>query len=269
LNYYFFLQVPGLDCEIGLANFSPAQLPARAQREYFICHARPVDGAWQLATFDVIPPRTVRAVRPSSLGLDAQQAVDTLVFLSPGELSGRRKDLPRFAGFESIPAWRANLKVLTGSTCASYQGEYPAEMLDIPRGGRLLSVSAMLQRGRDIVNGVFLVSFRADAESFAANLDATRVSDATLLLRTTVRSNRVNYVDLSGLPHSTSSELIALSSTGISGIPVYLTRDRSNRFLSLEHTHPPAELTTFGNPEDRFAVVARMRDQWLERLRHD
>ena len=267
LNYYFFLQAPGLDCEIGLANFAPAEKPERARREYYICHARPAGSTWQFATFGTLAPQAVCAVRPTNLGLDAEQAASTLVFLSPEELSGERAQVPRYSGFDSIPAWRANLKVVAPTTSASYQGEYPAEMLDIARG-KLLSVSAMLQGGPGIVNGVFLVSFRAAAESFAAALDITRLSDGALLKRATVHSNRVNYVDLSDLALGAPPELIALSSTGIAGIPVYLARDSTSSCLSLEHTHPPTELTAFGSAEDRFAVVARMREQWLQRLRH-
>lgn len=263
MNYYFFLQAPGLDCEIGLANFAPSAEPKRAQREYFICSARPVGDAWQTATFESLSPQAVRAVRPSDLGLDAEQAASTLVFLSPEELSGERAELPRYAGFDSIPAWRANLKVVAPSTSASYQGEYPVEMLDIPRG-KMLSVSAMLQAGPDLINGVFLASFRSTARSFAATINIARLSDGSLLKSAEVQSNRVNFVDLAGL--SPGPGLVAISSTGIAGIPVYLTRDRASRYLSLEHTHPPAELTAFGRAEDRFAVVNNMRDRWLQRL---
>lgn len=267
MNYYFFLQAPGLDCEIGLANFAPSSVPARKQREYHICHARPIGNCWHLATSGVLAPLSARAVRPSDLGLDAEQAASTLVFLSPEELTGEREKLPRFPGFDSIPTWRANLKVVAPTTCASYQGDYPAEMLDIPRG-KLLSVSAMLQAGPNLVNGVFIASFRATAASFDATVDVTRLSDNALLRCASVQSNRVNYIDLSGLRIGAPSELIALSSSDIAGVPVYLTRDRTASCMSLEHTHPPAELTAFGDSRDRFAVINRMRDQWLQRLGH-
>ena len=189
------------------------------------------------------------------------------MFLSPEELKGERERLPRFSGFDSIPAWRANLKVVAPTTCASYQGDYPAEMLDIPRG-KMLSVSAMLQSGPDLINGVFLASFRATAASFEATVDVTRLSDGTMLRCAPVQSNRVNYIDLSGLPLGAQSELVALSSSDIAGVPVYLTRDRTGNCMSLEHTHPPAELTAFGSDRDRYAVINRMRDQWLHRLGH-
>jgi hypothetical protein len=230
-----------------------------------VCSARPLDGAWLLETHGSIAPGALRSVRPADLGLTPEQAASSLVFMSPKPLSGRCETLPRFEGFESAPAWRANLRILAGSTSVSYQGEYPAGMFDIRRPS-LVAVCSMLQPG--LTNALFLPSFSAHASLRKGTLRLTRVKTGALLAEVGVECNCVNFIDLHEVNLPDPPELLLLSSEDMAGIPLFFTRDAEGKRLSLEHTHPPAELTVFGTPDTRNRVIQSMRSAWIGISRH-
>ena len=261
MNYYFFLPAPGLESEIGLANFAPSNPDRHKLREQHICSARPVDGVWAVKCHGIVVPNSTHTVRPSDLGLSHQDAASCLVFMSPTPVTGRLDTLPRPAGFESAPAWRANLRIISQSTSVSYQGEYPAGMFDIPRP-RLVSICAMLQPG--MINSLFLACFNGKASPKVGTIRIIRLKTGEQLAETSVEWNRVNHVDLTSINLSETPELVLLSSDDMAGIPIFFARDSEARYLSLEHTHPPAELTVFGDPDSRNRVIQKMRTAWLE-----
>jgi hypothetical protein len=265
MNYYFFLPAPGLDCEIGLANFAPADSGHRHLVEQHVCSARAVDGVWLTDNHGTIKPGRLRAVRPSDIGLTHDDAASCLVFMSPQPVSGRMNTLPRPAGFECAPAWRANLRIIAASTSVSYQGEYPAGMFDIRQPG-LVSICAMLQPG--LINSLFLASFNGRAAQHEGSIQISRLKTGEVLAEAPAVWNRVNHIDLSAIDLPATPELVLLSSNDMAGIPIFFSRDVDASHLSLEHTHPPAELTVFGEPDARNRVIRKMRAAWLGLTRH-
>ncbi len=265
MNFYFFLVVPGFDCEIALANFAPDAdvLAPIAARQ--VCSARPVDDGWEVACHGPIAAGEIRAVRPRDLGLSMEEAVSCLVFMAPEPISGRMDQLPRYPGFDTVPAWRANLRVIAPTTSVGYQGEYPAGMFDI-RNPRLVSLCAMIQEG--LANAILLASFTASAGSRRGRIRVNAAASGELFGEFAVWTNRVNHVDLGDLGDAARGELLLVSSDDVAGIPIFFSRDADGRHLSLEHTHPPAELTVFGALAHRTRVVQRMREAWLKRARH-
>ena len=264
MNYYFVLAVPGLDCEIGLANFAPSD-PRQPLRNQHVCTARPEHGLWAVDCHGVIAPGAVLALRPADLGLSAEEARSTLVFMSPDRLSGRLPALPRPAGFTSVPSWRAHLRVVSPTTSAGYQGEYPAGMFDIRRP-RLVSISAMLQPG--LHNALLLACFNGDATARCGSLRINRLRGGEQLMTAPIVCNQVNYVDLSPLLLETAPELLLFSSDDVAGIPIFFCRDAEARQMSLEHTHPPMELMVFGAADARNRVIQKMRSAWMKLVQH-
>ena len=199
-------------------------------------------------------------MRPSVLGLSSTEAASCLVFLSPKPITGRLSALPRYSGLETTPAWRANLRIIAPTTSVSYQGEYPAGMFDIPRP-RLVSVSALLQPG--VANSLLLASFNGKFPPGTGSIKITRAKTGEPLLNVPVAWNRVNHIDLSSIVLADVPELILLSSEDIAGIPIFFAHDNLMQYLSLEHSHPPAELTVFGQADARNRVVQKMRSDLL------
>lgn len=264
MNYYFFLSAPGLDCDISLVNFAPGD-PAHPLRGQHVCSARPADGEWAVATHGAIKPGTILTVRPADLGLTAAEARSCLVFMSPTPVNGIMKTLPQPTGFDSTPAWRANLRVISPTTATSYQGEYPAGMFGIRRP-RLVSICAMLQPG--LVNALFLACFDGNAAPHGGTLRVNRLCGGELMMTMPVTGNQVNYLDLADLALDGEPELLMFSSDDIAGIPVFFCRDINARQMSLEHTHPPMELTVFGPPASRNRVIQKMRSAWMALMQH-
>ncbi|MEQ8195094.1 MAG: hypothetical protein RIB59_11465, partial [Rhodospirillales bacterium] len=124
------------------------------------------------------------------------------------------------------------------------------------------SFGPFLQTGNDLSTTCLLVNLQA-----RPGFDESRVSIATLrerlvLKEVRARRNSCTAIDLSDLAEQNDG-LLCVYSRDMTGIPIYLSHDRDFRHLSLEHSHPPAELVIFGN---RNQVQGRMKSWWLDNL---
>ena len=122
----------------------------------------------------------------------------------------------------------------------------------------------MLQPG--LINALLFATFNGVATLRTGSIRINRLHDGALLDTVVVHANQVNYIDLSPLALGDSPELFLFSSEDIAGIPIFFCRDADGRHMSLEHTHPPMELTVFGRPESRYRVINKMRTAWLEMM---
>ncbi len=56
-----------------------------------------------------------------------------------------------------------------------------------------------------------------------------------------------------------------MTSKDAHGIPIYFSHSTDYKNLSLEHTHPPTEMTVFGAASSRFLIAKKMKNFWLGR----
>jgi hypothetical protein len=122
----------------------------------------------------------------------------------------------------------------------------------------------MLQPG--VNNSLFLASFNGRATPKGGTIKLTRLKTGEQLAEIWVEWNRVNHINLSSIKITDPPDLILLTSNDIAGIPIFFARDLEARHLSLEHTHPPMELTVFGRDETRRRISRTMRTAWLRGL---
>jgi len=59
--------------------------------------------------------------------------------------------------------------------------------------------------------------------------------------------------------------LLLMASENMAGIPLYFSRNKITRQMSLEHTHPPASFAIHGK---RFAVQQELKKIWFERIKN-
>ncbi len=261
MEYYFFLAASGIKPEITLSNFPPAICDV-VLSECFVCSATPQSGKWTLRTIRSIKPYESCVVNGDLLNLDEDALRQTLVFMSRTPMQGEHAALPVLEDFSSWPEWRANLRIRAPHSSVSYQGEYPAQMLNV-KNGTLVSVAGMLQNAQDVQNKLFLVNFTQNPVRRNASLEFSRVKNRKLIKRVTVMTNQVTCVDLSDIILEGEEELILVSSKEIYGIPIYFSHSTDYRYLSLEHTHPPIEMTVFGEMSVRFSAMKKMKNFWL------
>lgn len=264
MEYYFFLKDPHTEPEITVSNFPPTGKRGLRPPKSFICLAIPREGEWHIRSIKGMEPFESYTVRASELDIASQEIPQALLFLSPQALEGRFEELPHFEGFSSSPAWRANLRIRSKESCVSYQGEYPARMIDLKRG-TLVSAGPLFQSAEGVCNKVFIVNFKRQPHSTRHSLIIKRALKRQEVIREVdIHTNRVNYIDLSDIVPEGEAEIVLLICSETVAIPIYFSHSEDYRYLSLEHTHPPTESTVFGIREDRFSLVEKMKKFWLK-----
>ena len=263
MQYYFFLVVPNIKPEITVSNFPPAACNVEMV-ERFICTATPYGNKWVLKTIQSIRPHESYCVNGELLNLDDDLLKQTLVFMSRNPLQGEQALLHVSEDYSCWPEWRANLRINSQYSAASYQGEYPAQMISI-KNGTLVTVVSMLQNSLDVQNKFLFVNFTEDPLSRAVELEFYRLRGMRLIKKVSVFTNQISCIDLSDISLEGDGELILVTSKDAHGIPIYFSHSTDYKNLSLEHTHPPTEMTVFGAANSRFLIAKKMKNFWLGR----
>ena len=252
------VRIPGLHAEVTLANFPPNDSGAKSPGPQ-TAHVAWSDGdAWHIRPLDVLDMGKARTYREDDLPRDLPPEAMPSFFLYPERMEGRFDEPVVSNHLETSPSWRGNIKLRSATTSASYQGEYPSVMLNIPTG-TMLSIGPMIQRGPEVGTKFIFVNMRRNPACDEATLRFVDAADLQILKTAKVRFNRCTVIDLVDLPDN-GGRMIAALSDGIAGIPLYFSHTDDFSCLSMEHTHPPAEVVVFG---DRTKVQQKMKSRWL------
>ena len=258
MNYYFMPRVPGLKGAVSLADF-PAIDGTLNWPDDMCAHVTWTDGEnWQVRELGNVASGQVHRFTEDDLPSDCPDHASPFLFLYPTNLPTKLDKLPLETFMNMSPAWRGNIQLISETTAASYQGEYPSAMTAIPRG-TLLSYSTFIQNGDGVKTSFVLPNLRQKPAVEEGTIRFIGATTRTIYKDATVRSNHTSIVDLSDID-PVAGELVIAVSRDLTGIPLYLSYTPNFDQLSFEHTHPPAELTVFG---DRNSYQKSMKSYWL------
>lgn len=260
MDLYFFLDSEKFDPAITLSSFSPSGLiPESQNKDIFLCIAYPDGASWSVKTYKKLSDYTCETILWSDLGIPREKIKSTLVFLSPFPLQGEFDKLPEVNDFESVPSWRANLKILGDATSVSYQGEFPYAMTKI-KNGSIISLVPFIQNSSTIKNYLFYVSFSNTSIVKEGLVEIRNIKTKKTIGEFKVLSNSVNCLELMDISPDDGQLLIV--ATGIMGIPVFFSIDEGGKKMSLEHTMTPSEYSIFGEMDVRRSIMQRMKAYW-------
>lgn len=259
MDLYFFLDNEKLNPAITVSNFAPSGIISRDEGDCYICFAYPENGKWHLDTHMKMMGNVSETINWQDLGVERTLIKSTLVFLSRDPLNVVVDVLPEIKYFESVPSWRANLKIIGCGTSVSYQGEYPYNMTKI-KGGSIISLVPLIKKTDTIKNYIFYPSFSDQIISKEGQLIFASIKTKKQIAKFKVFSNRVNCIDISSI--DTSNDQLILKGIGIMGIPVYFSEDQGGKRMSLEHAMAPSEYSILGDLEVRRRLMQRMKSFW-------
>jgi len=155
------------------------------------------------------------------------------------------------------PAWRATLSLKSSAGAkTSYQGEIEP----FPSPGSLLTFGHLIQSGAETQNFLLFINLEKNPSFRSGSLEIRDARNQEHIYQSnTVLSNTVNIVPLY-CNFKTENTLVYISCRQMSGIPLFLSFSSNRKFLSLEHTHPPASLVIHGN---RRRAQQLLKQQWL------
>ncbi len=181
-----------------------------------------------------------------------------LLYPSPKALPSELKSLPEEPTFTTrIPEWRATTGFLSEFAQTSYQGE----LFPLPSKASLLTFHPFIQYG-SVKNRLVVLNATKSPKITTGRLLFFNSSTRNLIAERTISTNGANTIDLDEIGYG-ETELPAIISPDVAGIPFGLGIFEDGQMLSMEHTHPPASFVLFG---DRFGVQGSIKKRWFSRL---
>jgi len=263
MNYYPLLEIEGFGAEVQLANFPPNEDYRPAIRPVFVYAAQTKGSHWRIHDCGVLLPREARLYSRSNLEGEDNPLESIFFFMSEHEIPRTLATLPKPSAFQNTaPAWRGNLRVVGNGTVSSYSGDYPDSLANIKKG-TLLSLSPMIQRLPGITNRVLIVNLSLSPEIRHVVARLITLFDRSTRETYSLRTNRINVLSV-GINSLGSENQTALTCDGMTGIPIFMSYNLERSMISLEHTHPPAEMTVFGSGAARIAIARDLKAHFLE-----
>ncbi len=255
------LRAPGCSGITTLHNYAPNNYEEKAKRDRFVNLTWSDGQLWRSRKLATLKFGTSMRVRTTDvIGMLPNESLP-LLSLSDMPLPGEIDKLPT-AGMPhtSTPNWRATLGLqsLSGaSTC--YQGEVDP----FPSPGSMLTFGHFLQIGAEVENYLLLINLEVSPKAREAKLEVRDAAEPSRLLTSAqIFNNQVNVVKLSWIGMN-EAELPVLVCPNMSGIPLYFSRTSDSRYLSLEHTHPPASTVVHGR---RWDAQKLLKQLWFSKV---
>lgn len=253
MNIYFFLNYPDLDSSLDIFNFPPNSKFCDDDLKDIYPYAFFSDGrAWQYISLDKIKKNNSRIIKKSDLPSIYQ---DKSVFLSfslePNDFKNSLKNLNYM---NSSPQWRANTKIFSEFTSASYQGEYPGSI--ISKNISLVSCSPMIQSKFETFFYLINLTLNPEVKKFDLNIMNTKLENIQTMRCFT---NTINFFDLNSFQYKFTDNFYVFKSQSYGGVPLYFTKSDDKK-MSIEHTHPPSEYIFMG---DRNYFQKLKKKHWL------
>jgi len=258
MSYYPIFSLPFAESFVVVHNFSPSSLQfVRPRRRYL--YITYTDGTkWTTTLLHEMIPFSSFEVSYYQISHLLPSSSTGFLFLSTNStLEQVTSILPPSDTPLTLPAWRSTIGVrLTSGVTSSYQGE----ILPFPPKASLLTFDLLSQKSPHLANYLLFFNLQSAPEISAHSLQVNDLLPPHGLRDSHVLySNSLTLIPLSNSAYDQASPLV-FTSRAVSGVPLFLTISKDYNSISLEHTHPPAALSIFGN---RYAVQKSLKSRWF------
>lgn len=263
MPFYPILNAP--DCEgwVTLSNFPPNDWQGLSRHKTKKIYATWSDGEiWNYTNIGNLEPYNFKTLKASDIRsyINCNQQIflfltdsfNTDIFVNSKELTEPIIDK------YSTPEWRATLGLSTLISQTSYQGEINI----FPQNASLLSLSPMHQSSSKIKNYLLFVNLEKSAKKRDSVINIHSRINLNLKKKITVYNNTVNIIDLSDILLS-EGDFIIVSSKTMTGVPLFFSKSLDEKYMSLEHTHPPASYGVHGRRSDLQKFIKKI---WFKRI---
>ena len=245
MNYFFFLDHPDneLRSSIDLFNKPPSKTWSKEKLYNVNVHVFYSDGIkWKFHYFKTIKKNDYLTINKDELPIDFQNK-SVFISLNKDKISDSSK-LINENYMNSIPAWRANIKLKSKSTACSYQGEIPSSLTE--KNLSLVSCSPMVQLEKNINTYFYLVNLNSNPSKIKFKINVLN-KNKEIVYTDNFYTNTINILNLKNIITNLNEKMYIFTSKDKGGVPIYFSKNDTNTSLSLEHTHPPTEYTIHGN----------------------
>ena len=259
MSYYPILTAPGCIGQTTLYNFPPNNWENLCKDSRFVNLTWAQDGHWHSITLGELAFGAMQAYSRADLPAYVPEDALPLLSLASSPFLEYSKSLPTAMRGTTMPNWRATLGLVSPLASTCYQGEL--DPFSAP--GSLLTFAPFLQFGSGIENYMLFLNLEKRPQTRTSTVE---IYDSVMPGRCRgsfqVRNNAVSVVSLDDLGMEPEG-LPVIMCKGVSGIPLYLSKTADGRYLSLEHTHPPASYVIHGK---RWEAQKILKNYWFAKL---
>ncbi len=260
MSYYPLLQAPYCTGNSTLYNFPPNHWEITKKSDKYISLTYMQNNVWRNQTITTLRYNQHKTISHQDISASLPKKTLALLSLSSDKLPKISEKLPLLSIQKTTtPAWRASLTLKNEFTQTSYQGE----INPFPSKASLLTFAPFLQFGQEIENYVLLLNVEKKAISRQVEIKIYDAYDKKLKSTQNANSNNISIISLDGLGFD-KNNLPVIVCKDMAAIPLYFSCKKNGKFLSLEHTHPPASLVVHGN---RFSVQKHLKKYWFLKLK--
>jgi len=261
MSYFPLLKAPYCYGQTTLYNFSPNNWESVFRGSQTINLSYTDGDFWYSAVlgelaygdFQVIKYKDVRNLVPDN--------ALPLLSLTQNKLEKISKELPQLVSNQTnVPDFRSTLSLVSQHTATSYQGE----LNPFPPKASLLTFSPFLQFSDEVENFLLLLNIEKKAGNRKVRVEIFDAATKKIKCEKTAFSNSITSISLDDCGLA-KNDLPVVICREMSGIPLYFSCANQGKFLSLEHTHPPASLVVHG---DRFGAQKHLKNYWFSQLKH-
>jgi hypothetical protein len=259
MSFYPILLAPDCTGFTTVCNFPPNDWEI-VYKEAKLINLTWTDGNyWHSETIDELKFGSMQTFRHTDVENYLPIGVMPLLSLGRESLPKRSELLPSTLKETFLPAWRATLGLMSPHASTCYQGELDP----FPMPGSLLTFAPFIQYGDEVTNYMLFLNLEKSPKSRSSNVEIYSISDPKIIKGTfKVINNNISVVNLDDLGFS-HVDLPVIICKGMSGIPLYFSKNRDNSFLSLEHSHPPVSFVVHGN---RWNAQKLLKEKWFSSL---
>jgi hypothetical protein len=256
MSYFPILKAPYCSGQTTLYNFSPNNWEFFDKSEKYISLTYLKDEEWHSEILDVLKYQQCSVINFEDISEKLPVDSLPLLSLSSSPLVKISKDLPMpVISTTAVPNYRASLSLISKFSTTNYQGEIDP----FPPQASLLTFAPFLQYGENVENFLLLLNIEKQATTRESVVEIYDSSNFELKSTFPACNNNINIIPLDSLGFDKDSLPVVICRT-MAAIPLYFSCANKGKFLSLEHTHPPASLVVHGN---RFAAQKYLKDYWF------
>lgn len=251
------------ECEgwVDLFNFPPNNWEKSDFAKKFVNVTWVEDNIWRSKSIYSIKPDESISINIRDLSFVPESKL-ALLSLTKNSMPALSEFLPATDDcYSRVPNWRSSLGLydVKGGQ-VSYQGEIDP----FPHGASMISFASFEQKSKNIENYFIFVNIEKSPIYRKSDLGIYDPLSMRLLKNQVITNNSITIINFDDLSEK-EENLLLFASENMAGIPLYFSRNKITRQMSLEHTHPPASFAIHGK---RFAVQQELKKIWFERIKN-
>lgn len=256
MPFYPILSAPGCLGVTTLSNFSPNNWEFRDESPRFINLTWSENNTWCSEVVGQLRYGEMRSISMSDVYAKVRVGSLPLLSLDNEPRPLRSATLENAPSVTNTPEWRATLGIESTDGFTSYQGE----IAPFPAQASLLSFFPFMQYGAMLENFLLFLNVEKSAEDRYSMMEIYIADKPDQLVKSfTIKNNQLNVIPLDDL-NIPQEALPVVVCRNMSGIPLYFTKSADGKYMSLEHTHPPASSVIHGQ---RWEAQKWLKSAWF------